>query len=189
LEHDGRGGAQGVTGAARAGRAAGLGTGGREHAAVNAINAAVSPVGLSADLQAALDRALKGKADAERALHLAFRAFDRRKKYPPTGREEALYRQFLDGYDRYNRYLYGVAASPALAGKNIYITDDAGYTQVIRPGAELKVLHRNVLENVDVNGVGGNLAKQECFYTGGFFEGGRRYLRGEEYLYAIGAQD
>jgi outer membrane protein assembly factor BamB len=103
-----------------------------------------------------------------------------------TAAKTALYRQYLDGYNRFNRFLYGQAASPTLAGKNIYVTDDAGYTQVIQPGARLNVLHRNVIENVHVGGVGGNPGKQECFYTPAFFEGGRMYLRGEEYLYGIG---
>jgi len=102
--------------------------------------------------------------------------------------KKAHYRQFLDGYNRFNRFLYGVAASPALGGKNIYITDDAGYTQIIQPGPQLNVLARNVIENIHVAGVGGNPCKQECFYTGAFFEGKRMYLRGEEYLYCIGAE-
>lgn len=105
-----------------------------------------------------------------------------------TANRKALYRQFLDGYDRFNRFLYGQAASPVQAGKNIYITDDAGYTQIIEPGANLKVLHRNVIENIDIGGLGGNPGKQECFYTGAFFEGKRMYLRGEEYLYGIGQE-
>jgi hypothetical protein len=100
--------------------------------------------------------------------------------------KKALYRQYLDGYTRFNRFLYGQAASPALAGKNIYITDNAGYTQIIEPGAELKVLYRNAIENIHLSSQGGNPAKQECFYTGAFFEGSRMYLRGEEYLYCIG---
>jgi hypothetical protein len=75
-----------------------------------------------------------------------------------------------------------------LAGKNIYITDDAGYTQIIQPGPQLNVLAKNVIENIDVSGLGGNPGKQECFYTGAFFEGNRMYLRGEEYLYGIGQE-
>jgi outer membrane protein assembly factor BamB len=105
-----------------------------------------------------------------------------------TVSKKALYRQYLDGYNRFNRFLYGVAASPALAGRNIYITDDAGYTQIIRPGPQLKVMGRNVIENIHVSGLGGNPGKQECFYTGAFFEGNRMYLRGEEYLYGIGRE-
>jgi outer membrane protein assembly factor BamB len=105
-----------------------------------------------------------------------------------TVSKTAFYRQYLDGYNRFNRFLYGVAASPVLAGKNIYITDDAGYTQIIQRGPQLKVVGRNVIENIDVSGLGGNPGKQECFYTGAFFEGNRMYLRGEEYLYGIGQE-
>ena len=48
--------------------------------------------------------------------------------------QKGLYRRWLDGYNRYNRFLYGVAASPTLAGKHIYVVDDAGYTHLIQPG-------------------------------------------------------
>jgi len=98
---------------------------------------------------------------------------------------KALYRQYLDGYNRYNRYLYGVAASPALAGRHIYITDDAGYTHIIQPGPQFKETGRNIIENIHLSGLGGNPCKQECFYTSPFFEGRAMYLRGEEYLYCI----
>ena len=34
---------------------------------------------------------------------------------------KSLYRRYLDGYNRYNRFTYGVAASPTLAGgKNLH---------------------------------------------------------------------
>ena len=98
---------------------------------------------------------------------------------------KGLFRSYLDGYNRYNRFLYGVAASPTLAGRHIYITDDAGYTHILERGPQLKETHRNVLENVHLSGVGGNPCKQECFYTSPFFEGTSMYLRGEEYLYCI----
>ena len=99
---------------------------------------------------------------------------------------KALYRQFLDGYNRYDRFLYGVAASPTLAGRNIYITDDAGHTHVLQPGRQFKQLAANVIENIHISGLGGNPSRQECFYTSPCFEGSRMYLRGEEYLYCIG---
>jgi outer membrane protein assembly factor BamB len=102
-----------------------------------------------------------------------------------TAARKACYRQYLDGYNRYNRYVYGVAASPTLAGKNIYITDDAGYTHVIEPGPQLKELGRNVLENIHLSGLGGNPCRQESFATSPYFEGKAMYLRGEEYLYCI----
>ena len=52
-----------------------------EPKAVDAINAAVSPTGLSSDQQAKLDETLKARAEAERAVHDAFAKIDR-KKYP-----------------------------------------------------------------------------------------------------------
>jgi hypothetical protein len=105
-----------------------------------------------------------------------------------TVARKSLYRQYLDGYNRYHRFMYGVAASPALAGKNIYIIDDAGYTHIIQPGPVLKELGRNVIENLHLSGLGGNPCKQESFYTSPFFEGKCLYLRGEEYLYCIGQE-
>jgi outer membrane protein assembly factor BamB len=95
------------------------------------------------------------------------------------------YRLWLDGYNRYNRMVYGVCASPTLAGKNIYITDDAGYTHILAPGPQFKELQHNVLENIFPAGQGGNPCKQESFYTSPIFEGKSMYLRGEEYLYCI----
>jgi hypothetical protein len=53
------------------------------------------------------------------------------------GGQKGLYRRWLDGYNRYNRSVYGVAASPTLAGKHIYVTDDAGYTHLVEPGLEV----------------------------------------------------
>jgi len=101
---------------------------------------------------------------------------------------KSLYRQYLDGYNRYDRFVYGVAASPTLAGRNIYITDDAGYTHIIKPGPQLEELARNVIENIHLSGLGGNPCQQESFYTSPFFEGNCMYLRGEEYLYCIGRE-
>lgn len=101
---------------------------------------------------------------------------------------KALYRRYLDGYNRYNRYTYGVAASPTLAARNIYITDDAGCTHILRPGPQFKELGRNLIENIHLSGHGGNPGKQESFYTSPVFEGTHMYLRGEEYLYCIGRE-
>lgn len=102
-----------------------------------------------------------------------------------TVSRKAHYRRFLDGYNRFHRFLYGVAASPTLAGRHIYITDDAGYTHVLQPGPEFKEVARNVLENMHLSGQGGNPCKQETFYTSPYFDGTAMYLRGEEYLYCI----
>jgi hypothetical protein len=103
-----------------------------------------------------------------------------------TVARKALFRQYLDGYNRYNRSTYGVAASPTLADRSIYITDDAGYTHIIQPGPRLEEVGRNIIENIHIPGLGGNPCRQESFYTSPFFEGKFMYLRGEEYLYCIG---
>ncbi|HXX93149.1 MAG TPA: PQQ-binding-like beta-propeller repeat protein [Planctomycetota bacterium] len=99
--------------------------------------------------------------------------------------KKGLWRRWLDGYNRYNRYVYGVAASPTFAGKHLYVIDDAGYTHLIQPGAQYKEVGKNVLENIHFSGAGGNPCHQESFYTAPWFDGKAMYLRGEEYLYKI----
>ncbi len=59
----------------------------RNEEAVEAINSAVSPTGLSSDEQVKLDKTLMAKAEAERAVHDAFAKIDR-KKYPQMYRNE-----------------------------------------------------------------------------------------------------
>ena len=98
---------------------------------------------------------------------------------------KGLFHRWLDGYDRYNRFLYGCCASPTLAGTYVYVIDDAGYTHVLRPGRTFRELARNVIENVHLAGRGGNPCKQESFYSSPWFEGRSMYLRGEQYLYCI----
>jgi hypothetical protein len=98
---------------------------------------------------------------------------------------KGLYRRWLDGYNRYNRFLYGVAASPTLAGKHIFVVDDAGYTHLIQPGPAFKETGKNVLENIFLSSISGNPCHQEAFYTAPYFEGKAMFLRGEEYLYRI----
>jgi outer membrane protein assembly factor BamB len=99
--------------------------------------------------------------------------------------KRGLYRRWLDGYNRFNRYVYGIAASPTWAGKHIYVVDDAGYTHLVQPGPEFREAGRNVLENIHFSGQGGNPCRQESFYTAPWFDGKSMYLRGEEYLYRI----
>lgn len=102
-----------------------------------------------------------------------------------VGARKGLYRLWLECYNRYDRYLYGVAASPTLGGEDIFLIDDAGYTIIIKPGREYREVGRNVLENIHLSGEGGNPCRQESFYTAPVFDGGSIYLKGEEYLYCI----
>ncbi|HLY11994.1 MAG TPA: hypothetical protein VKW04_22020, partial [Planctomycetota bacterium] len=99
--------------------------------------------------------------------------------------QKGLYRRWLEGYTRFNRYLYGVAASPTLAGKHVYIVDDAGYTHLIAPGPQFKETGKNVLENIYSASLSNNPCHQEAFYTAPYFDGKAMFLRGEEYLYCI----
>jgi outer membrane protein assembly factor BamB len=99
--------------------------------------------------------------------------------------QKGLYRRWLDGYNRYNRFLYGIAASPTLAGKHIYVIDDAGYTHLIQPGPKFVETGKNVLENIYFTSISGNPCHQEAFYTAPYFDGKSMYLKGEEYLYKI----
>ena len=99
--------------------------------------------------------------------------------------QRSLYRHWLDGYNRYNRFVYGVAASPTFSGKHVYAIDDAGYTHLIQPGPQFKEIGKNVLENIHFSGQGGNPCHQESFYTAPWFDGKAMLLRGEEYLYKI----
>ncbi len=101
---------------------------------------------------------------------------------------KGLYRHWLDGYNRFDRDLFGVTASPTLAGKLIYITDDAGYTHLVLPGPDFTEVGKNVLENIyraSPAARGGNPCHQESFYTAPYFSGTAMYLRGEDYLYRI----
>ncbi len=102
--------------------------------------------------------------------------------------QKSAYRRWLDWYARYDRYLYGAVASPTLGGKNIYLVDNSGYTIILKPGPTYQELGRNVIENISPSSNSGNPNKEEAFYTSPVFVGDTIYLRGEEYLYAIGGQ-
>ena len=101
-----------------------------------------------------------------------------------TKEKKLVYQRWMDGYNWNNRFLYGYCASPTLAGKNIYLLDDAGYMTILKPGAEGTVAGNCVLENL-TNLPGNGPCRQEVFYAGMFFEGKRIFLHGDEYLYCI----
>jgi outer membrane protein assembly factor BamB len=86
-----------------------------------------------------------------------------------------VYQYQLDTCPRW-QYVGGPAltASPALAGKNIYVLDGSGVTCIVQPGRTFKQIGRNIIPN--------------CGQTLGppSFEGSRIYLRTAEKLYCIG---
>lgn len=76
----------------------------------------------------------------------------------------------------------GVCASPTLAGKHIYLTDDNGTTLVLQPGREYKPLAVNTLENF------ADAISPEPTMSSPVFEGKFMYYRTPGYLYCIGAK-
>ncbi len=94
---------------------------------------------------------------------------------------EVLYRKVLPMKARTEYWAWGGAsASPALAGKRIYLMDNQGTTVVIAPGRQYKELAVNrVEETQDGKTQVQNLASP-------FFEGARLYYRSAGHLYCIG---
>ncbi|MBI3828762.1 MAG: hypothetical protein HY291_04555 [Planctomycetes bacterium] len=86
-------------------------------------------------------------------------------------------------------YGMGICASPAMAGKYIYMLDSAGCVLVLEPGREYKQIAKNNLDETVPEGweqkhwMGPHHEQTEAGLT---FDGGRIYIRGEQYLYCVG---
>jgi outer membrane protein assembly factor BamB len=80
----------------------------------------------------------------------------------------------------------GLGASPALAGKYIYIFGNQGTAVVLEAGRVFKQVGKNRIE--DSVGQGQWWEHQETSISNPVFEGDRMYYRGEENLYCIGAK-
>jgi outer membrane protein assembly factor BamB len=97
-------------------------------------------------------------------------------------------------FDRRNpkhRHTYGcgICASPAIAGKYIYLMDNAGCTIVIEPGREYKQIAKNNIEFKLPHGWEESHydgPRQEVTLSTPIFDGGRVFIRGEQNLYCIG---
>jgi hypothetical protein len=83
----------------------------------------------------------------------------------------------------------GICASPALAGKYIYMLDSAGCVLVLDPGREYKQVAKNNIDEIVPEGweerywMGPHHEQTEAALT---FDGSRIYVRGEQYLYCVG---
>jgi len=97
--------------------------------------------------------------------------------------QKVLYMHRLEMFQRANRQVFGFTASPALAGKQVYIFDNTGSSVVIEPGLAYKELGRNVIENQVASDW--QDYKQELFYASPVFEGTALYLKGGENLYCV----
>jgi len=78
----------------------------------------------------------------------------------------------------------GQGTSPALAGKYIYFLGNNGAALVIETGRVFKQVAKNKIENQTM--LAHWAERQERFVANPVFEGKRIYIRGEEFLYAIG---
>lgn len=82
----------------------------------------------------------------------------------------------------------GIGASPALAGKFIYMIDSAGCTIVMEPGRQYKQVAKNTIDEIVPHGwepkhwMGEHHEQTEA---APIFDGNRVYIRGEQYLYCI----
>ncbi len=98
-----------------------------------------------------------------------------------------LYRQDLGlgGFMHYNAV--PVAASPTLVGPHVVVMDNQGTTLVLEPGREFKLVARNQIATQLDRRL--PLPAQETLaYAPPIVDGNRLYLRGERYLYCIGAK-
>ena len=94
---------------------------------------------------------------------------------------DTVYRKLLPMKARTEYWSWGGAsASPALAGKSIYLMDNQGTTVVIRPGRTYQeVAHNTIEESTDGKNPTQNLSTP-------VFEGSRMYYRSPCFLYCIG---
>lgn len=100
--------------------------------------------------------------------------------------KKVVHHQTLDlhGFTHYNAL--AVAASPTLIGERMFILDNQGTTLVLTTGPEPKVVARNVIGTQLERRV--PLPGQETLaYAPPVVDGDRIYLRGERYLYCVGA--
>jgi len=80
----------------------------------------------------------------------------------------------------------GVGASPALGGKNIYITGNFGTTLVLKPGKKYEQLAKNKIMGYAVFPEATYRNHPEKFIASPYFDGGKIFIRGEQNLYCIG---
>lgn len=83
----------------------------------------------------------------------------------------------------------GIGSSPAMAGKNIFVLDSVGCMTIFEPSREYKQIAQNnidytVPESWEIKHWTG--PHHEQFEACPVFEGGRIYIRGEQFMYCVG---
>lgn len=79
----------------------------------------------------------------------------------------------------------GVTSSPTLAGKRIYVMDEAGDTVVFQPGREYKEIAKNTIEYQNMNP--NDPSVLDLTASCPVFDGSRIYIRGAYKVFCVGA--
>lgn len=94
---------------------------------------------------------------------------------------ELVYKKILEMKNKTEYWNWsGQSASPALAGKYIYLMDNQGLTLILQPGREYKEVARNTIEESKDG------KSQAQFNSTPVFEGTRMYYRSPGFLYCVG---
>lgn len=101
--------------------------------------------------------------------------------------KELVYRKKTDLAGLFHYNALPVAASPTLMGKNVLIADNQGNTLVLAPGREFKQVAKNRILTQLERSVP-MPAQETLTYAPPITDGSRLYLRGERYMYCIGAK-
>jgi len=80
----------------------------------------------------------------------------------------------------------GLAASPALGGKNIYVFDNQGGCVVFEPSPAYKQVSVNHIDALMPRTHTGENWQEMSTMSQPTFDGGRIYIRGEAFLYCVG---
>jgi outer membrane protein assembly factor BamB len=98
-----------------------------------------------------------------------------------------LYRRQLDLHGLFHYNAVPVAASAALVGKHILVADNQGTTLVLAPGRTFRQVASNRIAT-QLERRWPIPAQETLSYAPPVAAGGRLYLRGERYLYCVGAK-
>ena len=96
--------------------------------------------------------------------------------FDPSGKGSIVYEQQLNLKGEHGWVgAPGLSASPAVGGKNLYIMDNHGAVLVVQPGRTFKQLAKN------------DNAAGDALVTTPVFSGKQLLLRGQGYIYCVGA--
>jgi outer membrane protein assembly factor BamB len=99
--------------------------------------------------------------------------------------QKLAYRQQIEtrGLQHYNAL--GIAASPTLFGKNVYVSDNQGTTFVIETGGTFKLVATNRIAN-QIQRTCAIPPQEIISYAAPISDGRNIFIRGEKFLYCIG---